>query len=94
MATVYILFSKKLDRYYVGSCLDFDARFEEHLGRKNIVSFTAKAEDWILYYKIDGLQYKQARNIEAHIKRMRSRKYIEYLQLYPEIMKKLADKFL
>ena len=30
MATFYILFSKSIDRYYVGSCLDLEKRISEH----------------------------------------------------------------
>ncbi|NOZ48348.1 MAG: GIY-YIG nuclease family protein, partial [Chlorobi bacterium] len=30
MATVYILYSKKMDSYYIGSCKDFNIRLEEH----------------------------------------------------------------
>ena len=32
MATFYILFSKSIDRYYVGSCLDLEKRISEHNG--------------------------------------------------------------
>jgi hypothetical protein len=30
MATFYILFSKSIDRYYIGSCLDLEKRISEH----------------------------------------------------------------
>ncbi|MEY3084859.1 MAG: hypothetical protein RL037_1039, partial [Bacteroidota bacterium] len=33
------------------------------------------------------------RNIEAHIKQMKSRKYIENLVRFPEISQKLKDKY-
>ncbi len=32
MATFYILFSKSIDRYYVGSCLDLEKRISKHNG--------------------------------------------------------------
>jgi predicted GIY-YIG superfamily endonuclease len=32
MATFYILFSKSIDRYYVGSSLDLEKRISEHNG--------------------------------------------------------------
>jgi putative endonuclease len=93
MATVYILYSKKLDRCYTGSCLDFGNRYQKHKERKDIQAYTAKAEDWTLYLRIDDLTYEQARGIEAHIKRMRSRLYIENLIKYPEMVAKLIIKY-
>ena len=93
MASVYILFSKKLDRFYTGSCENLDYRIEQHSNKHFINSFTAKAEDWELFFSIDHLQYTQARMIEEHIKRMKSKTYIENLRKYPEIIQKLMTKY-
>jgi putative endonuclease len=93
MATLYILYSKKIDSYYLGSCNDFTKRLDEHLSKKNDNSFTCRADDWVLYFKIDQLEYEQARNIEKHIKKMKSRKYYENLSQYPELVLKLREKY-
>ena len=93
MASVYILYSQTLNRYYTGSCLDLEDRFKDHINKSDATSFTAKADDWTLFHRIDNLEYKQAREIEAHIKRMRSKKYIENLKTYPELNSKLIDRF-
>lgn len=93
MAYVYILYSVQLDKYYTGSCVDLEQRFEEHLSKKYIDSYTVKAGDWILFFSIGGLEYSQARNIELHIKKMKSRRYIENLKLYPEISNELIEKY-
>ncbi|MFC1223056.1 GIY-YIG nuclease family protein [Pedobacter sp. BG31] len=77
MASVYILFSKKLNRYYISSCLDLSKRLEEHLQGVYTDSFTRKATDWELFFHINDLVYQQARQIELHIKKMKSRTYIE-----------------
>jgi putative endonuclease len=45
MAFVYILYSKSLNGYYVGSCLDLDLRLKEHLSKKFDGGFTSKASD-------------------------------------------------
>jgi len=42
---------------------------------------------------LDDLTYAQARMIETHIKRMKSRKYIENLMKYPAIAEKLKEKY-
>ena len=93
MASVYILFSKKLDRFYTGSCENLDYRIEQHSNKDFINSYTAKAEDWELFFSIDHLHYTQARMIEEHIKKMKSKTYIENLRIYPEIIRKLMTKY-
>jgi putative endonuclease len=93
MASVYILYSTKLDNFYIGSCLEFEDRLLKH--NKNIFknSFTSRADDWKTFLTIDNLQFKQARNIEKHIKRMKSSSYIKNLVKYSEIIQKLKVKY-
>ena len=93
MATVYVLYSKEMNRYYTGSCLDFSKRFKQHLDQAFNDAFTRKASDWKLYLRIDDLDYNQARKIEAHIKSMKSRKYIENLKKYPEMLSSLKERY-
>ena len=93
MATVYILFSKKFDRYYVGSCLNLDERIADHKSKKYQNSYTCDADDWELFYKLVDLGYRQAREIEKHIKKMKSRSYIENLKKYNEISIKLLELY-
>ena len=54
-AFVYILFSKKLNRFYYGSTeLTPDERLELHLSNAYGKSkFTAKADDWQLFFQIE-----------------------------------------
>ena len=89
MASVYILFSKKLNRYYTGSWLDLSKRLDEHLQCIYIDSFTSKANDWELFLHINDLAYQQARHIELHIKKMKGRTYIENLKKYEDIQTEL-----
>jgi len=93
MASVYILFSNKLNNFYIGSCKDLSYRIDQHLNKEFAGSFTARAEDWILYLSIDELQYQQARAIEEHLKRMKSKAYIQNLLKYPEIIERLKIKY-
>ena len=51
------------------------------------------AEDWELYHSIDELAYKQARSIETHLKKMKSKTYIYNLTKYPEIIERLKVKY-
>jgi putative endonuclease len=93
MAVVYVLFSKSIDKYYVGSCSNLTRRLEEHNSHEYSSGFTRRASDWEVYFSIDWLKPHQARDIEKHIKRMKSRKYIENLILYSEMVKKLVKKY-
>ncbi len=89
MAYVYILFSRKLNKYYVGSCLNLSERLEQHKNGVFANSYTKKADDWEVFFDIPDLTYAQARKIERHIKRMKSKRYIENLKRYPEIVQRL-----
>ena len=46
---VYIIYSIKLDKFYVGETSDFKNRLEEHKTGFYKNSFTAKAQDWELF---------------------------------------------
>jgi putative endonuclease len=91
MNCCYILFSPSLNRFYIGITHD---NLEERIAKHNSRfykgnHFTAKANDWELYIKIEVDQYKNAMWIEKKIKSMKSRRYIENLKKYPEIIDKL-----
>lgn len=68
-------------------------RIDQHLNKNFPFSFTAKTDDWMLFLLIDNLGYQQARNIEINIKMMKSKKFIENLKQFPEIIKRLTLKY-
>ncbi len=73
----YILFSEKLNKYYVGSTSDIVRRLGEHNRGKE--KFTSTGIPWKLIYKESFEELKQARQRELYIKKMKSRKFIETL---------------
>ena len=92
---VYILHSETLKRYYIGSTvLEVSQRLERHLedfyGK---TKFTHKVRDWEIYLIIECKSLIQARKIEYHIKKMKSKVYIENLFKYQEIRDKLLRRF-
>ena len=92
----YILFSRKLDKFYIGAtrlsaCDRLEKHLHEYYGK---AKFTSKADDWILFFEIECIDFRQALKIEAHIKRMKSKNYIQNLVKYPEISQKLQEKYL
>ena len=93
MYCVYIIHSISLDRYYVGETKDIEERLEQHNSGFYNSAFTRKAKDWTLYFYLECNSRTQARKIEAHIKNMKSKKYIQDLKKYPDIALKLLNKF-
>ena len=57
---------------------------------KTYSSFTA---DWQLLLKIQCFSVNQAIHIEKHIKRMKSKVYVENLKKYPEMVEKLLNLY-
>jgi putative endonuclease len=92
MISCYILHSEKLDRFYIGATQDdLDERIKKHNSHfYNGQHFTKQASDWVLFLAITCSSFSQARAIENHIKRMKSKKYIDNLKRYPEIVEKLT----
>lgn len=93
MFYVYILYSSSKDSYYIGQTEDLQNRLNEHNSHFFKGSETTKASDWVLYHSMECKTRKQAILIEKHIKRMKSRKYLEHLKQYPEIGIKLKAKY-
>ena len=91
--SVYILYSSKLDRFYIGTTDDVPNRLIEHNNLYYKDAFTSRGVPWVLYLSIDGLLSEKAYQIERHIKKMKSKKYIENLKSYPEIIIKLIAKY-
>ncbi|MCC5936902.1 MAG: GIY-YIG nuclease family protein [Lunatimonas sp.] len=93
---VYALYSKKLDRFYTGvTTLTVEERLEKHIQKHyGKLNFTQKADDWQLFWYLECNSFKQARNIELHIKKMKSRVYIQNLKKYPEIGDKLLLRYI
>ncbi len=89
MAFVYILYSPSINKFYVGSCKDLLDRINDHLTKIFPDAYTATVDDWTIYFVFENLTYSQARKIELHIKRMKSKKFIENLKKYPELSDKL-----
>ena len=88
---VYILYSQKLNRHYIGYSSDIDVRMEFHKNPE-AGKFTAKADDWKIIFEIKCENKLQGLAIEKHIKAMKSKVYIQNLRQYPEMTEKLLKK--
>ena len=74
MFKVYILYSAKKDKYYVGQTEDLERRLVEHNLRKNL-----GASDWELKYYESFETRSDAMKREFEIKSKKRRSYLEGL---------------
>jgi len=72
---LYILFSNKIDKYYVGSTNDLERRLYEHNIGHSV--FTKTGVPWSLVFSKPFDSLENARKEELRIKKCISRKYIE-----------------
>ena len=83
----YILYSKSIDRYYVGYTSDIEERIKLHnSGSFGYKSYIYKASDWNIFLTIPCDTIEQAVFIEIKIKSMKSRKK------YPEIIERILQE--
>jgi putative endonuclease len=88
----YILFSNSFNRFYIGYTSDIEERIKLHnSGYFGGRSYTKKVSDWTLYLLIPCETISKAVHIESRIKKMKSRKFIENLKEYPEMITKLLN---
>jgi len=86
----YILYSQSLNRHYIGYTSDIEERIILHnTGYFGGRTYTRKTSDWELFLLIPCETITQAILVESKIKRMKSRKYIENLKKYPEMVEKI-----
>ena len=74
---VYILYSEKTNKYYVGSCEDVYVRLQRH--NAGATTSTKNGRPWIVKYTEKLENKTEALKREKHIKSMKSRIYIENL---------------
>jgi putative endonuclease len=77
MFNVYIIYSLKIDRFYVGYTEDVAARLLQH--NSGLSDFTSVATDWTLKHTEPFQTREAAMKREREIKKKKSRKYIEWL---------------
>ena len=77
MGIVYILYSEKLNKFYVGVSSDIDRRLAEHNSGKS--KFTSRGTPWKLMYSEVFPTLNEAKKRELEIKKRKSRIYIQEL---------------
>ena len=93
MYTVYILYSKSVDKFYIGQTENLNLRVELHNTSFFKGAYTVQAKDWILFLEIPCESRAEAIFIEKHIKSMKSKTYYYNIKKYPQIIDNLKEKF-
>ena len=90
----YIVFSERLNRYYIGACQSsLNERIEKHnSGYYGKAKFTAQSNDWELVLFLETETYAHALRLERKIKRMKSSRYIKNLLQYEELRAKVIKE--
>ena len=74
MYLLYILYSKSLERYYVGFTNDIERRIKEHNRVKG--KYTDVGIPWVIVYSEHFSTKKEAMDREKYIKSKKSKRYI------------------
>jgi putative endonuclease len=72
---VYIIYSKSLDRFYVGQTANIDDRLTEHNAGKG--KFTSKGAPWILIHFFETVTRSEAMLLEKKIKSRGIKRYLQ-----------------
>jgi len=75
--SVYILYSKSSDKYYIGHTGDVEKRLNQH--NSGYSKSTKSGIPWILKYEYSYSSRSCAVNRENEIKMKKSRKYIQWI---------------
>jgi putative endonuclease len=91
MGIVYILYSCKLDKFYIGQTTDLNKRLLQHNDPNS--SYSTKAgRPWEIFLSIDCKSVSHAMKLERHIKNMKSKKFILNLKEYPELLERTIQR--
>ncbi len=77
-AYLYIIYSPKIDRLYIGSTTDLEHRLKQH--NSGASNYTRGKGPWFLIYKEEFSSIQLARKREKEVKRWKSRKRVTKFQ--------------
>ena len=90
---VYIIYSKSVDKFYVGETLNVAKRFEQHNSGFYKAAFSKQTTDWKLFWAVECNSRRQALKLEKFIKNMKSRKFYFKLKENPTIVDDILKSF-
>lgn len=92
MHYLYILYSDKISRYYIGESPDIVNRLEQHNAHYFKKAFTKAADDWEIVVSMQLNSRKDAIYLEKFIKRMKSKTFIQKIVKDNDILLDILSK--
>ena len=89
---MYVLLSKSKTKYYVGETHNITERLQRHNNHTYNNSFTKIANDWEVTLTFECVNKTDAMYLEAFIKRMKSKVFIEKIIQNPQILTDILYK--
>ncbi len=89
MTTLYFLYSKKKDIYYVGETHNLGLRLFQHNTHTFSKGFTKAADDWEVVLTFQHSSRTTVLKLERFIKKMKRKVFIQKLIQNPELIDKL-----
>ena len=83
---VYILYSRKLDKYYIGRTSDLAKRLKFHNNPIESRKFTTKGIPWEIVFSCECIDVEEASRLERTLKKLKSRRFIEKLISEPGLI--------
>jgi putative endonuclease len=77
MYTVYIIYSQRIDKYYIGFSSNVPDRFRKH--NRNSKGFSAAGRPWIIVFTEAFENKKKAMKREKQLKKWKNRERLEAL---------------
>jgi putative endonuclease len=91
-AVVYIIYSEKLDKFYIGKSENYSQRIMIHNSDEN-EKWSKAGRPWKDFLVVSCISFKQAGKVERYIKAQKSRKYILSLKERPDYIANLLGRF-
>ena len=91
--SVYILYSPKIDKFYIGYTGNISNRLAYHNDVLRNKIWTKRGIPWELYFHMNDLGRSQAMKIEKHLKKMKSRSFFEDISKRKDLALELRERF-
>ena len=91
MHFVYVIYSRTVDRYYIGETVDIAERLIQHRMHHYAGSFTSIADDWEVAFLLRFKDRESALKAEKHLKKSKSKVYLKRLHNDKIALQKLIN---
>ena len=89
---VYILYSAKLDRYYIGRSTDPEKRLEFHNNPIEARKFTARGIPWKMMFSYQCESFEESVKLERYLKKLKSRQALQMLIENPSKIHEIIEE--